>query len=135
MGRWKSQFVTIPGQSSLHEMVREIFCTDPFFKYLNCWQEVYVKDLIPDYLNSKHRYDFYIENLNIILELQGIQHYRPQGFSNISYDQKIINFELIQKTDKQKRIAAINNDFIYKEISYKDQNLLTAPFLKTKLFG
>lgn len=65
---------------------------------------------------ENYRYDFYIPNINMIIEMQGRQHYD-------GWNSKRITKEEIQRNDKAKREYAINNGItLYLEIDCKESN-------------
>lgn len=35
---------------------------------------------IPEMVNSRHKYDFYLPDYNLLIEFQGIQHFKPLEF-------------------------------------------------------
>lgn len=129
--RWTNQFKQLPNQSNFHEQVRTIFAEDPFFKLLQCYQEVPVCDLIPNYKSNMHRYDFYIEELNVVVELHGQQHYKLTDRGNIGYDRAKIEFEKSKERDTSKKNAALSSNIKYVAISYKYYNKLNPKLLKT----
>lgn len=47
--------------------------------------------------------DFYLPDLNIGIECQGIQHFEPTNFENLSQDKLEVQFKRIQYLDKNKR--------------------------------
>jgi hypothetical protein len=116
---WKNQFKTNSAASKFHNKVREIFATDPFFKLLSCWQELSVQELIPSYPKASQRFDWYIEELNTVVELHGGQHYHMVNYGNIGWDSAMANFEGIKERDAAKKWAAEEAGFSYKEIHYK----------------
>lgn len=126
MKKWKTQYKKIDNASKFHEELREIFTSHSFFKLLHCYQEVNVKDLIPEYEYTNHHYDWFIQELNLIIELHGKQHYSMANFGNSSYDTAVKNFQDIQKRDSTKKRAAKENNFLFLEISYKSYNKLNA---------
>lgn len=128
--RWANQYTTLPNQSNFHEDVRVIFATDPFFKGLKCYQEVPVYELIPDYFSHKHRFDWYIEELNTILELHGEQHYRPVNFGGQGFDETQISFKQSQQRDRLKKEFAEEAGFTYVAIPYVLRRRLSATLLK-----
>ena len=75
---WKNQFYHYESASKFHNSVRQIFITDAFFKQLQCFQEVPVKDLVPAYSSPYDAIDWYIDEYNIVIELHGVQHYKIQ---------------------------------------------------------
>tara|TARA_B100001059_G_scaffold134263_1_gene134536 strand:+ start:38862 stop:39284 length:423 start_codon:yes stop_codon:yes gene_type:complete len=132
---WKNQFYTYESASNLHQKVKHIFSTDPFFKQLQCYQEVPVRDLAPTYLHYLDAVDWYIDEYNIILELHGVQHYKMQSFgSTDSYFNQKKNFHNIQYRDNRKKTALLNAGYSYLEISYKHYDKIDSDFLKQKIF-
>lgn len=65
--------------------------------------------------NGNLSYDFYIPNLNILIEFQGEQHYKP-----INYFGGEKQFEIQQEHDKRKREYAKDNGIKLIEIPYWD---------------
>lgn len=132
---WSNQWVTLPNQSNFHEHIRLIFTTESFFKKLSCYQEVNVKDLIPTYQYHTHRYDWYIKELNLILELHGDQHYKPISFGNVSFREKMNTFQNIQQRDSMKESAALENDLFYLALPYRKYHNVDGDTLKTIIIG
>ena len=131
--KWKNQFQIIDSSSNFHLKLRNIFIEDTFFSQLRCYQEVPVVDLIPEYPNPNHRYDWFIEDLNYIIELNGKQHYKLTNYGGISYAQSLRALRLYQARDIQKRDAAIQASFNYLIISYLDEKKLLNPVYLKKL--
>ena len=132
--RWTNQFKTLEHNSNLHNNVRNIFATDSFFNGLSCYQEVPVIDLCPDYHSAAHRFDWYIEELNLIIELHGRQHYEVVTFGKTSYEEAQADFKSGQLRDRLKKQAAEEAGYDYVEISYKDCVKLDAHKLKNLIF-
>ena len=65
--------------------------------------------------NSYHYYDFYLPKLNIIIEYNGMQHYKPIKFFG---GQK--GFDYLQSRDKIKTKHCLDNNNKLITISYKD---------------
>lgn len=63
-------------------------------------------------------FDFYIPSLNLCVEIDGEQHYRPTRFNGISDEKSIKNLKLQNKKDK------IKDDYCYKN----NINLLRIPY-------
>ena len=76
--------------------------------------------------NWKMRFDFYLPELNICLEYQGIQHYDS---TNKFYSKEG------QERDNIKRDYCKNNNIKLIEISYLDYDKITWEYLKEKLYG
>ena len=134
--QWVNQYTLIDSASAFHNKVRDIFITDTFFKGLNCFQEVLVSALVPGYLNNYDAVDWYIDELNTVIELHGVQHYKMQSFgSQDSYFNQVKAFNNIKYRDNRKKYALINSGFTYIEISYKEITKLNPEYLKNKLWG
>ena len=131
--RWSSQFEELSNQSKFHEKVRHILCTDQFLSGLQCYQEVPVKDLCEGY-SSTHWFDWYIDELDTVIELHGQQHYKVVNRGNVSYEQAQSDFANGQKRDSAKKAAAIRNGYKYVEISYKHYKKLDATSFKEMIF-
>ena len=131
---WKSQFCIIESASKFHNSVRSIFATDAFFKQLNCFQEVPVSALADGYPNNFDAVDWFIDELNIILELHGKQHYTMQSFGSTDsvFNQRKA-FYNIRFRDNRKKVALLEAGYCYIEISYKDKKKITSDFLKNRL--
>jgi very-short-patch-repair endonuclease len=132
--RWADQLKELPNQSKFHNKVREILVMDNLLRGFKCYQEVPVRDLCTDY-PSIHFFDWYIEELNMVIELHGAQHYKVVNRGGISYEAAQAEFKGIQSRDKQKKTAALAAGYDYLEISYKEYAKLNAAKLKKLLFG
>lgn len=133
--KWKNQYYLYDSASKFHNSVREIFINDPFFKQLKCFQEVPVKDLVNTYPNNFDAVDWYIDELNTIIELHGVQHYKIQSFgsSDSVYNQRK-NFYNIRYRDNRKKHALLEAGFFYFEIPYTEKNKLSPDYFKQLLF-
>ncbi len=65
----------------------------------------------------RYRYDFYLEDYNLLIEYDGEQH-----FNSIEFWGGDDNLKKIQKTDENKNILAKENNFKLLRISYKNFN-------------
>lgn len=127
---WRNQYKLIDSASKFHNRVRNIFCTDPFFNSLSCYQELAVVDLVPDYLFTSHHFDWYIDEIDTIVELHGAQHYHMSNFGNLGYDQALSNFKKGQQRDSQKKHAALDAGYNYIAIHHKYYPKLDGKLLK-----
>lgn len=66
------------------------------------------------------RFDFYLNDFNILIECQGQQHYYPVCFGGISQERAEENFKLQQIKDNIKREYCKNNNIKLIEIPYWD---------------
>lgn len=132
---WKNQYYTYDSASKLHKKLKEIFTTDHFFKQLQCYQEVPVRDLVTSYPNGMDAIDWYIDEYNIVIECHGVQHYKMQSFGSKDsvFNQKK-NFHNIQYRDNRKKTLLIDCGYDYLEIPYTDYTKLNSAYLKQKIF-
>ena len=89
--------------------------------------ESYLRELnlnyIPQYIFKDckeirpYRFDYYIQDFNLIVEIMGDQHYK-----SIEYFGGLKSFEIIQKRDEIKRIYCKTHDVNYLEINYSQLN-------------
>lgn len=132
----KNQFFQYENASNFHNAVREIFIRDIFFKQLGCYQEVPLSFLVNQYPNNFDAVDWWIDELGVILELHGKQHYEAVAFSsNISYEEKQKNFFNIRFRDNRKKTILLNSGYKYVEISYKEKNKLNSDYLKNLILN
>lgn len=132
--QWHSQFDSLPNQSDFHNIVRDIFRSG-WFKTISCFQEVPVCEIVLDYENRLHRFDWWIPTLNTVVELHGTQHYRPTAFGSMSANQKQRNFKDSQQRDQMKKEAAEDNGIKYVAIDYKMKDKIDETYLKQQIFG
>ena len=132
--QWKNQFFEIESASSLHNKVREIFISDSFFKNLKCFQEVPVSALVDGYKYNNHKVDWYIDELETIVEIHGKQHYEMANFGNLPYMEAFVAHNNIKYRDNMKKTALINAGYEYREIHYKVARKITAQSLKEIIF-
>lgn len=133
--KWKNQFQQIDSASKFHEKIRSIFQEDPFFRNLSCFQEVPVSALVNSYTSNRHCVDWYIDELGMILELHGEQHYAMANYGNIPYEEAVKQFNNIKYRDNEKKLALTQAGYEYREISYKLKNKITAALLKEILLN
>jgi len=127
----KNQFYFYENASSFHNKVRDVFVNDKFFKQLGCYQEVPLSFLVDNYPNNFDAVDWWIDELGIVLELHGKQHYVSTAFTkNISYQEKQKNFFNIKYRDNRKKTFLINSGYEYIEISYKQAGKIDSSYIK-----
>lgn len=66
-------------------------------------------------------YDFYLPNFNLLIEMQGEQHYKISRWSR-NLEKNLKQFEQIQKRDSIKKQFAVDNGYRFLEISYEEIN-------------
>ena len=133
--KWKNQFQQIDSSSAFHEKIRSILCTDTFFKSLSCFQEVPLTGLVEGYDSPYHHIDWYIDELGIVIELHGAQHYKIINFGNKAYHAAASDFHNIRYRDNKKKTALLKAGYEYREVSYKDEAKLDANKLREIIFS
>ncbi len=128
--KWRNQFVTIDSASLFHNRVRELLAADTMFRNFKCYQEVNVADLIEGYEHYNHHFDWYIEELNLIVELHGQQHYKVVNYGSINMKQAERSFYSLQDRDNTKKTAAIQAGYRYLEIPYTEYRRLDQEYLR-----
>lgn len=124
-----NQFYLLESASKFHNTLREVFATELPFINLTCYQEVNVKELIPDYPYHNHHYDWYIKELGVILELHGAQHYKLVNYGNISAERLANNFIQMQFRDNLKMTSAIEKGYSYKVIPFTEKKKLSGSYI------
>lgn len=131
---WKDQFFHYENASKFHNSLREIFRTDTYFKNFKCYQEVPLSSLVSNYPNNFDAVDWFIDELNTIIELHGKQHYEQVIFGYKPYQEAKKDFHNIQFRDNRKKTFLVDAGYNYVEISYRDAKKITAAFIKDKIF-
>lgn len=65
-------------------------------------------------------YDFYIKEYNLLIEFQGIQHYKPSRFLGQTDEEALAAFKKQQEHDKRKKKYAKDNGYKLLEIKYDE---------------
>jgi very-short-patch-repair endonuclease len=73
-----------------------------------------------DCINKKLRFDFYLDNYNICMEFDGIQHFKPIKFNSISDREAIKNFKKLKTLDKIKNRYCKNKNISLIRIPYTE---------------
>ena len=69
-------------------------------------------------------FDFYLPDLNILIEFDGEQHFKPNGFGGKNKDKTMKRFQLTRKLDMIKSTYCINNNIPLLRIPYTEMNNL-----------
>lgn len=133
--KWRDQYKTIENASNFHKQIQELLQTDSILSNFSCYQEINLQDLIEGYPYPHHHFDWYIKELNLIVELHGQQHYKPINYGNVAFDLAVNQFQRIQERDNTKMQAALNAGYDYVAISFKERKKLSYKRLKEILFN
>jgi hypothetical protein len=131
---WSDQFFHYPNASKFHNKLRDLFRTDTYFKNLKCYQEVPLSGLVSSYPNNYDAVDWFIDELNTVIELHGKQHYEQVLFGYKPYEEAKKDFHNIQYRDNRKKTFLIDAGYNYVEVSYKEAKKITSDYIKQKIF-
>ncbi len=87
-----------------------------------------VQELFPSYSNGREKYDIVLDDLQLIIECHGIQHYKIQTFG-ADAGEAVMNFQTQKFRDTSKKEIALLNNWLYLEIPYTDEKLITEDYL------
>jgi hypothetical protein len=119
--------------SKLHRAVGFLLTSEESpFKHYEIRQEYPVSSVNLDYPSNRERFDWVILGLNIVIEVHGIQHYKPVCFGGITLDKAKRNFSRRLELDEQKQRAAEEALWAYVVVRYDEKNL-TLGKLVTKI--
>lgn len=92
--------------SSGHQFIGKLLAQPPFLAY-RIRQEYPVQLINPSWHSGRHKFDWVILDLKLVIEVHGAQHSQPVRWSNdISQDEAIAALENRQRVDWQKQRAA-----------------------------
>lgn len=127
---WVSKYFLYPEASNFHNKLRDILLNGQF-KGLPCYQEVPLSSLVED--DGHLRVDWFIEPLNVCIELQGRQHYIETNFNNKSKIESSIDFIGIKYRDNYKKGRLQEAGYIYIAIPYTDETILNEEYLVARI--
>lgn len=125
------RFEYMKNASKLHKTVGEVLRTDHTFCYHEIYQEYPVNRVNAEYSNKSHHFDWVIPKLNIVIECHGKQHYQVVAFDG-DIEKAISSFTELKHRDKDKKEAALNAGYVYIEVPYTDQRLVSSSYIIKK---
>lgn len=129
--KWKTKLHKYQEASKIHNRVRELMLTGRFTHY-RAFQEVPVQDLVDGYTGAM-RVDWYIEDLNLVIELHGKQHYEQTSFGSESKLTSNFNWVASKGRDSNKKGLLQDAGYLFVEIPYTDESILTQEYLLKKI--
>lgn len=129
--KWKDKFFEKPDASKMHTKVQEIL-KEGTFKNLSCFQEVPVNELVEN-VKDILWVDWFIEPLNLVIELHGIQHYKATSFSREGKLKRDMNFIAGKQRDMNKKSLLEDAGYTFIEIPYTDESKLSEEYILNKL--
>lgn len=121
--------------SKLHRYVGEIL-KDPIFRLHKIYEEFPVSTVNPNWHSNRHKFDWVIKDLRVVIEVQGQQHKKMVKWNgNTSDDQARGKLEYQIYTDTRKKQAAIDAGWAYVDISFTDikSGLVTSNWLYDRI--
>jgi len=101
-------------------------CLKDVFPYYRIEKQFYI-----NVENNKYFFDFYIKELNILIECHGDQHLKFIKH----YHGDMIGFNKQKMRDKAKEDYAYKNNYILVKFFYNELNKLTLDYVKDKIYG
>lgn len=114
--------------SSLHKRIGELLVE--LYPNYEVRQEYPVWKINNSFKSKKEKFDWVILSLNIIIEINGEQHYKPVCFGGITKTEAKYNYRKNIERDFKKEQAAINAGWSYVVIDYKYKNITKEELLK-----
>jgi len=113
--------------SKYHRQLGKILTSSEQFKHHKIVQEYPVQKVNPNWYSSRHRFDWVILDLYLVIEVHGEQHHQAVQWSNeISPKEAKARLEANQMNDFHKKDAAVSAGWRYLAIQYWEVSSLTA---------
>lgn len=103
------------GHIEVGQLIREMFA------FSKIYQEYPVKRINPEWKSNKHKFDWVILDLKIVVEVMGEQHFKPVTFGGRSKEEAEVKFREQLEIDKRKKQAALQSGFKYAIIAYNEK--------------
>jgi len=95
--------------SRLHRAVGDALLNkESPFKNYKVYQEYPVNRINPDYQDGRHKFDWVILDLRLVIEVHGEQHFKPVDFGGEGSDKAEENWRDTQFRDTKKKRAAVD---------------------------
>lgn len=128
---WKSIQEEL-NSSDFHLAVRDLLL-DKSFSGMKVWQEVPLADIIESDIDRSLFFDFFIESLSIVIEVNGAHHYKPTQYGGMSALQARMNYKSQRVRDSWKKELLHQNGFHLIEIPAQDKKKLNLKYLIDKM--
>lgn len=110
--------------SKLHRAVGEAFRNSNLFRYYEIYQEYPVVKVNPFYSNKRHKFDWVVPGMRLVVECHGKQHEEKVSFGK-GQGQKLSER---RERDEEKRAAAEEAGYVY-FIVWHDELAAVSPVL------
>ena len=109
--------------SKLHKKVGELLTSNDFFKNYEIRQEYSVSRVNPTYKSNREKFDWAILGLKVIIEVHGIQHFKPVCFGGMEIDEAKKIFRKRQEVDHKKENAAREAGWAFVVVKYSEPKI------------
>lgn len=123
--KWKSKYFLYEEASHFHKKIRDILLNGKF-KGISAYQEVPLEDLIDE--PTKLKVDWFLDSLNICIELHGKQHYEQVNFGYKEAIKSELDFIASKNRDSYKRSKLEEHGYMFLEISFDCINKLNEDY-------
>jgi len=115
------QFKYRSNASKLHRKVGDILRDSKIFQNYKIYQEYPVSKINKTVTNNKLKYDWVVQDLHLVIECHGKQHYEPTSFGTDSGDKTTLEkFKEIQERDRFKKEMCEEAGWTYIAIKYDE---------------
>lgn len=115
--------------SKLHKSIGDILKTSNLFSNYKIYQEYPVNKINYLYPNGRHKFDWVILDILLIIEVHGEQHYKPVTFGGITQEKAYDLFIYQKYKDNIKMQAALEAGFTYIAIPFTDINIVDENYI------
>lgn len=119
--------------SKQHRQVGEILRTESPWTGYQSFQEYPVNRINTDFESGRERFDWYVKELRLVIEVHGRQHYECVAFGSEDPTETIRKFREQQGRDERKRLAALEAGVTYIVVRYDEQVTSDLLYAKYKL--
>jgi hypothetical protein len=112
--------------SKLHRLVGDVLKSpSSSFSGYKIYQEYPVNKINKSYDNSRHKFDWVVLDIKLVIECHGKQHYEVTNWGNISNEEAIDQYQKQKIRDQLKQDAAIQAGYTYIVIPYNVKEVTT----------
>jgi very-short-patch-repair endonuclease len=104
--------------SNLHKAVGDCLRESELFGTQEIYQEYPVNKVNPKYANGRHKFDWVLPTIKLVVECHGQQHYKVVNFGYDTIEEAIDAFRDCKSRDNSKMDAALDAGYTYIVIPY-----------------
>jgi hypothetical protein len=129
--KWKTKQHLYKEASKLHNKFRDVMLAGRF-TYAAAFQEVPLQDLVEGY-RGLMKVDWIIPDYKVAVELHGKQHYEQTSFGSEAKLTSNFNWVASKGRDSHKKALLLEAGYVFVEIPYTDEGILTEGYLLKKI--